>query len=377
MRAEIIVGPNNTVLAEILADHQPHEHTDVEASIWTVPEGASLCREGVHSVFRVPWIQARLVCRSDIARTVLARCFSSFQARSHHDRVIVRSAARYRLLVPATDGLPTAHVVEPKVAQWRNADVRFWSAFANEQDGTRGATRPYAEDRPLPARIETMLDQRSSSIGLEGGDNTPRAIPRSARGFESTPVAIDALGRWLARFMRHRQIHNVETTSHLEERTGRGFPEAGALGTTMLWVVSRRIERLPSGLWRYDADQHRLIPVNGRTGHLACEAIQADKPLKRGQGSTPAGIGIITVHMDRLAAQYDHLALYLAVQNAAICMTAATVAGVSEGIGIRIYGRTNGALFARETGIPAQREAPVAAFGFGTIRCGPNVRSLA
>ena len=367
MLSEMILGPQNTVLAEIHAGHCTPEQTHQRASVWTVPNGASLAREGLHTILRVPWIQARLVCRSDIARTVLAQCFSSFTPRDDNERAIAHSAARYRLLIPANHEIPTSHSTEPETIPWRNADAIFWSAFANEQDTMRGSTRPYAKDKPLPSRIETKLDGRSPSIVLDSGDNTPRPIPQSANGFDRTPVTLPNLGRWLARFMRNREIHKVRESPHVEERTRRGFPEAGALGTTMLWIVGLRIETLPRGLWRYDADHHRLIRTNGHAGNLAFEAIQADKPLNRGQGAPPAGIGIVTAHMDRIAAQYDHLALYLALQNASICIGAAAVAGASEGIGIRIYGRINGTLFAKESRIASHQEAALAAFGFGNI----------
>ena len=375
MRIEAIRDSHGALHAEIHAIHPASKPILEQTGEWTVADGTSLAREGLHTVLSTPWNPTRLVCRSDTARTVLARCLASFAPTNDTEHAITGAASRHGLLVPAAHGLPTQEPDSVHRPRWRNADARFWNAFACEQTSARGATRPYATWRSLPPRIETTLDETPPGIALERADDAPRAIARSADSFDDASLALGTLGRWLARFMQHRQVRRTRTPTQPEEATRRGFPEAGALGTTMLWIASRRIETIGETLWRYDADRHRLVPTSAPSGALVCEAMHAHKPWgNTSLRSLPAGIGIVTVHMARLAAQYDHLALALAIQNAGVCMAAAAVAGKAEKIGVRIYGRINGEMFAQATKIPPQQEAAIGAFGFGTRSAGQRMQ---
>ena len=361
-----ITDAEGRTCAEVIGQRGAAPATDAGGE-WIAVDGAALEREGLRTTFSAPWTDTRIVCRSQEARAFLGRCLGGAAPENEIERALARAGAGGGLLERSREGLPSeAHASGGGAPAWRGADARFWASFATDREGDppKGATRPHPREEAIPARVETTIAEDRGSIALEGADGCDRPIPASAKSFSQDPIPLDVLGRWIARFMRVRSRSEITKNGKSEDRIRRGFPEAGALGALGLWIASRRLEDVPEGLWRYDADRHRLVGGWGATGKLALDAARAH--AEEG-GHAAAGVGIVTAQMERANAQYDRIALSLALQNAGVCMAAAARGGEAEGITIRIYGRIDASEFARQSGTTPRREAAIGAFGFGMI----------
>src|SRR5262249_22155113 len=155
------------------------------------------------------------------------------------------------------------------LTQWEFHDLLFHAGSRmRRQDTPYGATfRFLGKIDPLPAVKRPVSDK---AIGLYRPDMRAlkdNDIPftrvleerRSIRTHGDQPITVVQLGEFLYRTARTRALPG--TMQGVYERSDRPYPSGGACYELELYVVVDACVELPSGLYHYCPEEHRLYQL--------------------------------------------------------------------------------------------------------------------
>ena len=144
---------------------------------------------------------------------------------------------------------------------------------------------------------------------------------RTWRRFSAKPVSLDALSTLLGLSSRVQHWAHVSGIGTLPLKT---YPSGGAQHPLEVYVLARRIRGLPSGLYHYASDTHRLDLLKTR-----CDARQIARYLPtQGWYGSAAALILITAVFPRMQWKYRFARAYRAVLTEAghlcqnLCLTA-------------------------------------------------------
>jgi SagB-type dehydrogenase family enzyme len=146
--------------------------------------------------------------------------------------------------------------------------VRSRLAHEWSMRGARGRTRLSASD--VAALTFTPRDHGNENAAIVNL-SSPRTFPidslsrvlrqrRSPTSYDSSPISLDHLGQLLG------GACGITGELVMAERRLwlRAYPSPGALYAVDVYIIPTRVEGLPSGVFRYDAERHALVTMHDR-----------------------------------------------------------------------------------------------------------------
>ncbi len=188
----------------------------------------------------------------------------------------------------------------------------------------------------------------------DGGVSVERALAarRSVREFSSDPLPLEAASQllWAAQGVS-------------DPRGLRTAPSAGGLYPLELYLVAGAVTSIPAGVYRYEPQQHRLLPI--ATGDLRAGIAAA--ALEQGWVAEAPAILVLAAVIERTArrygdrsARYVHMEVGHAAQN--VYLQAASL-----GLGTCVVGAFGDARVKSLLALPARVE-PLALLPVGRPR---------
>ena len=338
-------------------------------SSWIVASWVSLSRRSGSVVLERalhPW---RVVCLTDFAVTVFARCFAGFSPASDLERELIHLSACADLLSGCVEGLPDPPARPDPRVPWSEADASFWASFACPGFGSDPVGEVWTGHRdgdfPSPGPVHGA--SISEEIPLPSCGFPPRALPRSSLVFGDCSLPFLSLSRWLSRFARARSRRAVFADGFFVDVFERGAPEGGALGTIVVSFAVLSVEGLDPCLYRYDFERHSLLKIDVPVAPLIFSAMQSYGDSVSG---TPALVACLSVRIDRMGAKYSRMALSVSLLNAGVVLGAASRAAELEDLFVRPCGRIDAPLWQSAFGVDPLIEPALCVFSLSS-QAGP------
>jgi SagB-type dehydrogenase family enzyme len=191
----------------------------------------------------------------------------------------------------------------------------------------------------------------------------------SLRIYDERPIAIERLGEFLFRVARIREAGEtmLETPRGAlrVEFASRPYPSGGALYELDFYVAANQCNGLPSGLYRYDGQEHCLI-------HVPCAP--ADQARLLSDAAASAGISaesvqvlvIVTARFQRLSWKYASIAYALILKHVGVVYQSMYLAATAMDLAPCALGGGDSDLFARAAGLDYYAETSVGEFLLGS-----------
>ena len=147
------------------------------------------------------------------------------------------------------------------------------------------------------------------------------------------------------------------------EFTTRPYPSAGSAYELELYLAVANCEGLARGFYHYDAGEHALVPIDGRTHELDAQLTAAEFAM--GASATPQILITIAARFGRISWKYSSIAYSLILKDVGVLLQTFYLMATDMGLGGCAIGTTNIDLFARMTGQEFHAEGPVGQFALG------------
>lgn len=261
---------------------------------------------------------------------------------------------------------------------WEFHDLLFHVRSRKGRSGVpSGATfRMVGRIDPPPALREQTGDfavdlDRADPASLEREDGSLADIlerRRSVREYDSRPIALRELGRFLDRTVRAKGRREVEVPTPRAlvkmDFAPRPYPSGGGLYELEFYVAVNACEGLAPGLYRYDAGGHRLFRLQGMT-------TEVDRLLRDAAGS--AGIAresvqvliVLASRFSRIAWKYEAIAYALTLKHAGVVFQTMYLVATAMGLAPCALGGGDADLFAQAAGTDYYDETSVGEFLLG------------
>ena len=296
------------------------------------------------------------------------------------DDLAALDSAVVRRALCATGFLGPTHP-EPKSrrearVQWEFHDLMF---HAHHRVGFHrdpmGGQFPYiGEMEPLPAVRAPWPGKRITlPRAPEDTGQEPFASllerRRSKRLYdENRPISLGDLGALLDRAARIRSLQTVPV-GNLAGRTAefeishRPYPNGGASYELEIYPVVDRSEDLDSGLYHYDAANHELVRLSGRTPEV--EQMMVEAHIATANMAHPQILLAIAARFARVMWKYKAISYSTILRNAGVLYQTLYLAATELGLSPCGIGAGDSALFARMTGLDPMVEGTVGEFILG------------
>jgi SagB-type dehydrogenase family enzyme len=147
------------------------------------------------------------------------------------------------------------------------------------------------------------------------------------------------------------------------EFTTRPYPSAGSAYELELYLAVANCEGLARGFYHYDAGEHVLVPIDGRTHELDAQLTAAEFAM--GASAAPQILITIAARFGRISWKYSSIAYSLILKDVGVLLQTFYLMATDMGLGGCAIGTTNIDLFARMTGQEFHAEGPVGQFALG------------
>ena len=262
------------------------------------------------------------------------------------------------------------------LAQWEFHDLLF---HTHHRQGWHrdpfGAAFPFiGEIEPLPAvrpswpGARIPLPRASNDTGAELFASVLERR-RSERLYdESQPIGLGDLGALLDRTARIRSFDTLQVANWLGrstdfEITRRPYPNGGASYELEIYPVVDRCEGLESGLYHYDAAEHSLVRISGRTSEV--DALVAGAGIATAGQANPQVVLAVTARFARVTWKYRSISYAVILRNAGVLYQTLYLAATELGLSPCGIGSGDAAVFARATGLDPLVEGTVGDFILG------------
>ncbi len=192
----------------------------------------------------------------------------------------------------------------------------------------------------------------------------------SVREYGSEPITARQLGEFLFRVARIRNVFEIDGDTHAGpvrmEFTTRPFPSAGGLYELEFYPLVRACSGLDSGLYYYDPQEHRLLPVAGSEPH--CDQLFT-------QASAAAGVDpqqlqvliIISARFPRMMWKYASMAYAAILKNVGVVYQTMYLTATSMKLAPCGLGCGDSDLFSKAIGSDYYEETSVGEFLLGSL----------
>ena len=189
----------------------------------------------------------------------------------------------------------------------------------------------------------------------------------SVRDYAEAPITLQQLGEFLYRTSRIRRLTEAdEVSGRLYEMTSRPYPCGGASYELELYLTVDRCDGLESGLYHYDAENHKLV-------HLA-ERRQHEEELLRGASQaaaemcSPQVLITLGARFQRMSWKYRGMAYAAILKNVGVLFQTMYLVATAMDLAPCALGIGNSEHFARATGLDYLVESSVGEFMLGSKR---------
>jgi SagB-type dehydrogenase family enzyme len=258
------------------------------------------------------------------------------------------------------------------LAQWDFHDLLFHarSRSGRHANPCGGTYRFRDKIQPLPAvkqlEAEETIDLYRPDIDKLALEDYPFTLVleerSSIRKYAERPLTDRQLGEFLYRAARVKKLLRTD----YQDLSSRPYPAGGAIYELELYLSIHACENIPSGLYHYCPEKHRLEKISSPTE-------TGDALLKAAKGSAgleelPQVLITIAARFQRLSWKYENIAYSLLLKNTgALYQTMYLVATAMELAPCGLGGGDSD-LFARAAGLDYYGETSVGEFLIGSKR---------
>ena len=262
------------------------------------------------------------------------------------------------------------------LAQWEFHDLLFHahSRLGFHRDPL-GASFPHmGEIAPLPARRPPWPGERTALARAPndaGGESFARVLERrrSVRRYdEDRLISLRDLGALLDRAARARSFETIvvgaaaDRTSAFEV-SRRPWPNSGACYELEIYLAVDRCDGLAPGFYHYDAADHALARISGRTRDV--DGMLMDARIGTGGQANPQIALVIAARFARVMWKYKSIAYGLILRNVGALYQTLYLAATELGLSPCGVGAGDAMRFARATGLDPVVEGAVGDFILG------------
>jgi oxazoline/thiazoline dehydrogenase len=294
---------------------------------------------------------------------------------------------RAGMLAEVDDRGTCAEEDDPTLKTWAFHDLLFHARSRGGRfDAPYGATYRLAGSQAAPPAVEPEVaglsrDLYRPELAMLERDDPPLAWVqerrRSVRDFDGErPITDRQLGEFLFRVARVKEYRQmvVETPggSILMDFAARPYPAGGALYELDVYAAVNQCANLEAGLHHYDASQHRLTQICGRTSEVAELLRDAITSTAIPENQLQVLL-ILAARVPRIAWKYESIAYALTLKHVGVLFQTMYLAATAMGLGTCAVGGGDSDLFARAAGTNYNAETSVGEFILGSQRNGPTV----
>lgn len=262
------------------------------------------------------------------------------------------------------------------MTQWEFHDLSFHihNRRGFHRDPCGGVFPFIGEIPPPPARRPPWPGERIPLARAPvdaGGESFAGVLERrrSVRHYdEERPISLRDLGALLDRAARVREFHTLSIADHAGktspyEVSTRPYPNGGASYELEIYPAIDRCDGLDAGLYHYDAADHALRRVSGRTPDV--DGMFADAHFATGGMAKPQIVLAIAARFSRVMWKYRSIAYGVILRNTGALYGTLYLAATGLGLSPCGIGSGDTARFARATGLDPLIEGTVGDFILG------------
>jgi SagB-type dehydrogenase family enzyme len=278
------------------------------------------------------------------------------------------------------DGGPTCpDAASPALGTWEFHDLLFHArSRAGRHDSPIGGTYRLVGEMDPPPVIELPRAERWIDLERPDLDRIEREDPpfarvqearRSVREYGDRPLSVGQLGEFLYRVGRLADYFQGEVWTPRGAVSmayaPRPYPAGGSLYELELYVAVNACDALEAGLYRYDAERHRLGLLPAAAGEV--EGLLRD--AARGVGMPPENLQVLLVvaaRVPRVAWKYASIAYSLVLKHVGVLYQTMYLVATAMGLAPCAVGCGDADRFARAAGIDYYSETSVGEFLLGS-----------
>ena len=244
---------------------------------------------------------------------------------------------------------------------WHRDPIGAMFPFIGEIDPPPAIRHPWPGERIPLARASNDTGQEPFASVLQRR--------RSERFYdESRPISLRDLGALLDRAARIQSFENVQAGNFMGrtspfEITKRPYPNGGASYELEIYLIVDRCDSLESGFYHYDAAEHELARISGRTPET--ERYVADAKTATAAQADPQIVLAISARFERVMWKYKAISYGVILRNVGALYQTLYLAATELGLSPCGIGCGDSALFARMTGLDPVVEGTVGDFILG------------
>ncbi|MBZ8183176.1 SagB family peptide dehydrogenase [Oscillatoria salina] len=264
-------------------------------------------------------------------------------------------------------------IVEDKqddLVQWEFHDLLFHSKVRTGRHRQPvGRTYRFLDKIPQLPAIKTQVTESSISLyrpDLEALKKNDLPFTwvleerKSIRDYGNQPISDRQLGEFLYRSLRVRNILKTET----EELSNRPYPSAGACYELEVYTIINCCDRIPSGLYHYNPQEHQLFLLSTLTSQV--ETLLLEAAQNNFQRQTPQVLIILAARFPRITWHYESIAYASILKNVGSVFQTMYLVATSLNLAPCAMGCGNADLFADVVGTDYYIESSVGEFALSS-----------
>ena len=276
----------------------------------------------------------------------------------------------------AAAGFLAAPRADDALAQWEFHDLafHFHSRLGFHRDPFGATFDHIGKSPPPPARRPRWPGERISLARAPdgaGGKGFADVLERrrSVRDYdEARPISLRDLGALFDRAARARAFETISVAdfdgqTSAFEISSRPYPNGGASYELEIYPAVDRCDGLAPGLYHYDAADHALTRLSGRTPEV--DGMFADAQTATASVMKPQIVLAIAARFSRVMWKYRSIAYGVILRNTGALYQTLYLAATELGLSPCGVGSGDSARFARATGLDPTVEGTVGDFILG------------
>ncbi|GAA2576572.1 MULTISPECIES: SagB/ThcOx family dehydrogenase [Streptomyces] len=268
---------------------------------------------------------------------------------------------------------------DPVLRTWSVHDMLFHTrSVLGRDDGDYGATfahaarlAPQPAVKPPPSGPVFALPRPDLDDVLDRDPRFTSVLEGRRSGREYGPALdLSTLGEFLYRTARVRSLGTVGSGETAYPATDRPYPTGGAVYDLELYLTVRDCPELPTGIYHYDPQGHRLVLVDDAPaavgtlsrGAMAAAALSAPPPV----------LITLTSRFQRLSWKYSGLTYSLVLKHVGALVQTFYLVGTAMGLAGCAVCSEDITAFTGALGLDWRTESPVGSFVLGPAPAGRN-----
>ncbi|HBB32543.1 MAG TPA: dehydrogenase [Cyanobacteria bacterium UBA8803] len=274
------------------------------------------------------------------------------------------------MLDKTPEGDKSQEVESDTLAQWEFHDLLFHArSRRGRHNNSVGKTFRFLgqiEQPPIvkPKMSDDIIELYRPDIERLKAEDCPftRVLEerKSVRHYHDEPITDRQLGEFLYRSARVKRIF----TTNSGELTNRPYPNGGSRYELELYVVVNTCDRIPSGLYHYDPQDHQLCRLKAQSHHIA--PLLEEAYLATGKASRPQILIILAARFPRVAWVYESIAYSLILKGVGCLQQTMYLVATAMNLAPCAIGCGNADLFATAVGTDYYAESSVGEFILGS-----------